>query len=246
MEPLETKGSDSFRGSLSQNAGTPIGGHATPHDEDFDGRELSRFAADKKLTPEQVWEKIKSGQLVARCHQGRMYVLENLDQMSDLMKKVRPIKRKEQPQWNAPFDGTNDTEDQAMAAGQTEIAGTYEDPMDVAENFTQGSAGPDPREGGYLATRPLSHPPEIALLLDHLSLAKEENKDILKLTQNAISQITSMTNSMLSLKEELLTAKDDQLKLYKQHMDAKELQLNMLKQEVEDLKMLTRFLSPEP
>ena len=244
MEPLETNRADNVSGQSTKACSTQNSVSSATHDEEFDGWELSRYAAEKKVTQEYVWEKVKSGQLVARCHQGRMYVLEDFHQMDGILKKAK----QGVPEEAASIEMAANRDE----SGQKDVDPNYGGPSTEfgikersSESFNQDASHYAQQDGGYLATRPLHHPSEIALLLDHLSLAKEENKDILKLTQEAISQITSMTTSMLSLKEELLTAKEDQLKIYKQQMNEKELQLNKLKQEVEDLKMLTKLLSQD-
>ena len=240
MEHLETNGLSRFSGQASQNSGAESTASNAQRDEDFEGRELRRYADDNKMTTEQIWGKIKRGELVARCHQGRMYVLENLDQLDELLRKTDqespaiPIER---------LFGADHVE--VVPPSQEEIEGMADSEEDVFSAFATDANEEENHGGGYLTARPLHHPPEIALLLDHLSLAKEENKDILKLTQNAIAQITSMTQSMLSLKDELLTTKEDQLNLYKGQLVDKDRELNQLKQEVEDLKMLASALTVE-
>lgn len=89
------------------------------------------------------------------------------------------------------------------------------------------------------------HTPEIALLLDHLSLSKEENKEILKLTQESIARITQMSDTIVSMKDELIKLKDEQMENMRDKMKTQEQQLGRLRQEVEDLKMLTQTLSQE-
>ena len=74
-------------------------------------------------------------------------------------------------------------------------------------------------------TRVLTNSPasnEIALLLDHLSLAKEENREILKLTNAAMAQIKSSNEMVISTKDELihlLTEKIEKLNLYKFNLE---------------------------
>jgi len=79
---------------------------------------------------------------------------------------------------------------------------------------------------------------EMALFIDHLSLAKEENKDILRLTQDSINRITQLSESVISLKDELLKARDTEIQALKKRLQSKNLTIRRLRQELEDLSML--------
>ena len=82
--------------------------------------------------------------------------------------------------------------------------------------------------------------PEMALLLDHLSLAKEENREILKLTQDSLSKVTGLTDDLVKLKDQVIEAKDVQIEAYRKELDSCRKELARLAQEKEDLEMLAR------
>ena len=87
---------------------------------------------------------------------------------------------------------------------------------------------------------------EMALIIDHLSLAKEENKDILRLTQDAITKITSLSDNVIALKDELLVARNEQIEQLKGQLAAKNATIAKLKQELEDLQILASTMKPSP
>ncbi|MEZ4743941.1 MAG: hypothetical protein R3B45_16090 [Bdellovibrionota bacterium] len=87
--------------------------------------------------------------------------------------------------------------------------------------------------------------PELALLLDHLSLAKEENKEIIKLTQDTINKITEMSESIVSMKNEVIAAKSQQILTLKEQLELQGQEIRKLQQEKEDLEMLANSISSE-
>ena len=84
---------------------------------------------------------------------------------------------------------------------------------------------------------------EVALLLDHLSLAKEENREILKMTQEAIRRVTELTDSVVAMKNAVIEAKDTQIDALREQLSAREERIRQLLQKTEDLEMLARALS---
>jgi hypothetical protein len=84
---------------------------------------------------------------------------------------------------------------------------------------------------------------EWALLLDHLSLAKEENREILRLTQDSMSKLTQMTESILSMKDSIIASKEEQLSILKERLAVKEIELGRALKERENLETLTKALT---
>jgi hypothetical protein len=85
--------------------------------------------------------------------------------------------------------------------------------------------------------------PEVALLIDHLSLAKEENREILKMTQESIRKVSELSDSVIEMKDAVIDAKDAQLQALKEQLKATDRQNAKLKQDNEDLNMLARTLA---
>jgi hypothetical protein len=85
--------------------------------------------------------------------------------------------------------------------------------------------------------------PEVALLIDHLSLAKEENREILSFAQKSLEQVREITNQIVNAKDELLRAKDEKIVLLESQLSELDSTFKQLSQEKEDLEMLTKALS---
>lgn len=86
------------------------------------------------------------------------------------------------------------------------------------------------------------HSQELALLIDHLSLAKDENREILKLTQDSMNRLTQMTDAILEMKDAMLAAKDEQLKNLHSSLENQAAELVKILKEKEDLETLTQTL----
>ncbi len=102
-------------------------------------------------------------------------------------------------------------------------------------------------------------PTELALLLDHLSLIKDENREILRMAQESISKISEMAEQVVLAKDDVIRERDqrlkeqslrldlqsDQIELLKHKLTGQESDILDLKRNVEDLETLTRTLSSE-
>lgn len=162
-------------------------------DAEFAGIELSVYAKDQNISEHEVWNKIRSGDLIGRSFNGKLYIHEPSADMGNEMDRLQ-----------ASVDLPPLPDDTFSANGLQESNG-----------------------------------PEMALLLDHLSLSKEENKEILRLSQDSITRITQMSDTIVALKDDLLRAKDEQMEGLREKMKTKDLEIAQLKQELEDLRMLT-------
>ena len=108
------------------------------------------------------------------------------------------------------------------------------------------AGSPDDKTGTFLTlTGDRAHSPEMALLLDHLSLAKEENREILRLTQDSIRKVTELTDSIVEMKDALIEAKQTQILTLKEQLDAKDREIRKLLQQREDLEMLARTMAEQ-
>ncbi len=111
-----------------------------------------------------------------------------------------------------------------------------------------------PTNQGYGAIRDLAfelprtelavsrHSQEIALLIDHLSLAKEENREILRLTQDSMARLTQMTDAMMDMKDSIIASKEEQMSILKERLAEESANLLCALKEKEDLETLTQAL----
>lgn len=86
-------------------------------------------------------------------------------------------------------------------------------------------------------------PSELSLLIDHLNLAKEENREILQLTQESMNHMTRLTESIIASKDEIIRMKQTEMEKLEAALHEAERKTLHLAQEVEDLKILTKALS---
>jgi hypothetical protein len=100
---------------------------------------------------------------------------------------------------------------------------------------------------------------ELALLIDHLSLAKDENREVLKVAQDSIQRISEIAEKLASSKDRLLSERESRLSeqshcISAQNQTISDLksQLNIsddeslkLKKSIEDLEILTCALSED-
>jgi hypothetical protein len=101
-----------------------------------------------------------------------------------------------------------------------------------------------------------SSTPELALLLDHLSLAKEENREILRLTDQSMKRVCEMSDALIQMKDAVIVSKDTELLAVRQQRDtevasleaklaASEMEIRRLRQQSEDLEMLARTMAQQ-
>ena len=101
-----------------------------------------------------------------------------------------------------------------------------------------------------------SSTPELALLLDHLSLAKEENREILRLTDQSMKRVCEMSEALIQMKDAVIVSKDTELLAVRQQRDtevasleaklaASDMEIRRLRQQSEDLEMLARTMAQQ-
>ncbi|MBM4252200.1 MAG: hypothetical protein FJ146_09535 [Deltaproteobacteria bacterium] len=189
---------------------------------DFSGDEgmpLDAYAERHLLSVDEVWQKIRRGELLGRMQQGRLLIFSpetSEHPFADL----------------PPLPGSSDP--------GTRAAGTAE------------------RNGSdYLSlSGERGQTPELALLLDHLSLAKEENREILKLTEQSMQRVCAMSEQLVQMKDAVIQAKDAELAALKaqremettqlrEQLQAREHEIRRLRQHSEDLEMLARTMASQ-
>jgi hypothetical protein len=134
-----------------------------------------------------------------------------------------------------------------LGAAPTERAGAMQaSPMDLEALPPLPSnlpAVPNVGAGALALTERAGHSQELALLLDHLSLAKEENREILRMTQDSIRKVTELSDSIVEMKDAVIEAKDAQLAAQRGEVERLQEEIRKLRQHNEDLDTLTRALA---
>ena len=194
---------------------------------------IEEFALLADLTEDEVWEGLKVGQLTGRMRLGQILVYGPI-----------PLRAAPEQEPVAPLSA------EAQAYGAVAAEGELP-PLPLATDELDDFEGPPRRfetavlpHAASLAVRPESQvAPEIALLLDHLSLAKEENREILRMTQQSIRKVTELSEQLVEGKEQLIRAKDVEIHALRDAIDVQRREITRLRQQHEDLEMLARTLS---
>ena len=205
-------------------------------DPSWDGLPLEDYAREAALSEAEVWKRLRRGDLIGRTQRGRLFVYAR----EAAVPPEHPVSAGAPSQNSGTFGAW--VTDNASRAALGEPAGGTLPPLPAGgDTARQGAAG-----GGFMAlTGERTSSPEMALLLDHLSLAKEENREILRLTQHSIQKVTELTDKIVEMKDTVIEAKDAQILALMQQLDAKEERIKKLAGQNEDLEMLARTLADE-
>lgn len=218
------------------------------------GVTIQEFSRSQKIPEPEAWRMLRRGELVGRTHEGRLYVFTNVQDASsepigdDLTSRINEL---------IDEDPTT-TEEEALSAAPSETLEEVGQPEQRAQPAASDTAtsdlpplpGPDDSKssGAAMSAGVLPVPSEritnteIALLLDHLSLAKEENREILKMTQESIRKVTELTDTIVEMKDSVIDAKEAQIMFLKDQLDNKEKEIRKLLQQKEDLEILAQTI----
>ena len=223
-----------YTGGLSANTG-----RKESDDPNEDGLPLEKFAEARKMSETAVWKQLRTGQLYGRSVQGELLIYElqperngstsvnteaDIDQRSarysDRLPRppndeISPFTQRESADLHGPLQ--DEKEDHAQ---------------DISKSLTLTGAV---AEGGGS--------PEIALLLDHLSLAKEENREILRMTQESMKKVSELNDQIVAMKNDVIETKEAQIATLEQRLAQQKVELLKVRQEREDLETLNRTLS---
>jgi hypothetical protein len=184
-------------------------------DTEIDGLELSAAAQILGVSVDDIWRQVRNGKLIARTERGQVLVYTDCEFISGL-EGLPPL-----PSSSVTIEPipTSASEEPQKAVRMEEL---------------------------YPSALVQSHQPsdrqEIALLIDHLSLAKEENREILRLTSESMSKLSEMTDRMLEMKDSIIASKEEQMQILKQRLAEQSSELRQALQQKEDLETLTEAL----
>lgn len=183
-------------------------------DDDIDGMELSKAARHLGVSVDEIWRRVRNGKLVARTNRGQVMVYTDASTVVT-MEGLPPLPHAAEPEWMKSTSNARDSKTVRTEQNQISV---------ISDQISS------------------SDRQEIALLIDHLSLAKEENREILRLTQESMSRLSEMTDKMLDMKDSIISSKDEQMQILKQRLAEQTEQLRQVLREKEDLETLTEAL----
>jgi hypothetical protein len=209
------------------------------------GMPLEQYAISRGVHMGEVWRLIRCGELIARPIKGALYVFSDSTATAmDHRQGAISASHVQEDETSSPSTDVAAVVMDAISTYSQEIGGDEDAgelpslPPEAADS-TRGHGVTGPAGN----SRSLANFPEMALLLDHLSLAKEENKEIIRLTQDTIQRVTAMSENIVAMKNEIIEAKDAQIDILKERLDEQSLRIRSLNQEKEDLEMLARSIA---
>jgi hypothetical protein len=242
----------------TQPQGGTVGAFSTGQDpRDMGGVTIQEFSRSRKIAEPEAWRMLRRGELVGRTFEGRLYVFTNAQE---------PLAESAGDEITARIndlieEDTGSSEDTAAGSDEllsAEVAGEPEQLQAATESAGESALPPLPgNDAGSRAGAAAESavPPgmmpvpteritntELALLLDHLSLAKEENREILKMTQESIRKVTELTDTIVEMKDSVIDAKEAQIMFLKDQLESREKEIRKLLQQKEDLEILAQTI----
>jgi TolA-binding protein len=92
------------------------------------------------------------------------------------------------------------------------------------------------------AVNQVAESPELRMLIEHLNMVRQENREILRLSEESIRRITSMSETIVASKENVIAEREEELKRLREQLDQRDRDVVRLQQNIEDLEMLARTL----
>ncbi len=194
---------------------------------ELDGLSIEDYAQRQGTTTEEVWNRLRRGQLVGRTSRGKVLVYESISAAALAVPGLANSGAGTGAAQGASYRNSSDGDLPPLefgASGHLSARGA----STATAMVSMDMAGPQSTE--------------LALLLDHLSLAKEENREIIRLTQDTLTKLSSMTDAVVQMKDEVIKSKDVQLAEFQHALEEKERNISQLRQEKEDLEILNRTL----
>lgn len=215
---------------------------------DTDGLSLSDFAARSGISEGEVWRRLKRGELIGRPMHGCLTIWAQEALQRDTHEATTLGLDVDLP----PRE-TGAVPSQTKGVSQRAIPPLPPLPQASLDTEEGTEAGQKvPRRGAVAASTSAapsastqSASTELALLIDHLSLSKDENREILRLAQNSIRKITELSDTLVEMKDTVIEAKDTQIEALKERLSLQELQILKLKKSNEDLETLARAMSAQ-
>jgi len=190
----------------------------------MDGLTIEEYARRQYLSQDEVWNLLRRGQLVGRTSRGKVLVYESIGAAA--IANPAPTTVRQPSEGDLP----------PLEFGATTT------PSEALQGATSAGFPGTPNAIVSLENSGLPQSTELALLLDHLSLAKEENREILRLTQDTLTKLSAMTDAVVQMKDEVIKSKDVQLAALREALEHKDRTMAQLLQEKEDLEILNRTL----
>lgn len=213
-----SRSTGSSRSSSLSNNIVILGDQET--DLDFDGMTIDQASIAMDIGIDELWSKVKSGQLLARTLAGEVRIYSSIEKSNDDIAKLA----------NLPAPPLKEIQSTEIQSSEVQF-----DPTVIVATMTHSN---EDHHGSQNSSKG-----ELAAIVHHLNLAKEENREILKLTSESMSRLTQMTDAVINMKDELIIAREAQLQELQSELKAQDEQIRNLLREKENLETLAQNLS---
>lgn len=217
----------------AQKAGASAAG-APP----VDGLTIEDYSKMHSVTEAEIWRRLRRGELFGRSQKGHLIIYKSQDgSAASAAESVVSLTNNK--------DGDQGLPDPSAALASADLADLPPLPPPGAEGALPGRSGASAGSNYLTLTGERGASPELALLLDHLSLAKEENREILRMTQESIRKVSELSDTVVEMKDAVIEAKESQIMALREQLAARDHDLRKLRQQNEDLEMLSRAIASE-
>ena len=231
---------------------------------------LKEFAETHGLSESEVWRRIKRGELAGRPHDGELRIgapsptintfadkRAGRQGESDETGRLDTARSERRSQHSHLKDErVNKPSGKSLSPATTPGLAKKSTlppvpPAEPALEPSLESTAKDEERKGALSNWPTpaggegtSQPStELALLIDHLSLSKDENREILRLAQESIRKITELSDTLVAMKDAVIEAKSTQIDSLKELLALRDKEIKTLQKSNEDLEILARTVS---
>lgn len=207
-------------------------------DPEVDGLTIEDYTNKFGLSESEVWQRLRRGELVGRTQHGRLVIYLPPDGAAGLgfLAQLETLAGGQ-----AASPSGSDVEDDADLAFLPPLPD-----QEVSAPGRFGASGPALAGGFLTLSGERAAAPELALLLDHLSLAKEENREILRMTQESIRRVSALSDQVIAMKDTVIAAKETEIRALREQLETRDGALRRLRQQNEDLEMLARTMADAP
>lgn len=180
-------------------------------DAEIDGMDIESAAQSLGVAQDDVWRRIRNGQLIARSNRGKVFVYTGIE----------------------TAESSRQAEEHLLPPPPSAAL-----PHEVILSRIDASESRELTTSGLVATRD-----DLVVLMEHLSQAKEENREIIRFTSESMNRLTDLTDSMLKMKDEVIVSREQQVELLNEQLKSQHETLKKLTREKENLETVARFIN---
>ncbi len=185
------------------------------HDVEIDGMEINEAAHALGVGVDDIWRRIRNGQVIARTNLGRVFVYSDAEKYRTAVDFIQLESLPPLPKFDS---------EELLIESDLTVTEIYPTERSIAEVSIESARF------------------DLSAIVQHLNLAKEENREIIKFTNDSMSRLTQMTDELLKMKDEVIHAREEQVADLSQQVEQSSAELRRLVKENENLATIAKFL----